>query len=140
LGEHLDRKNFGQRIAGVLLAAFGGLALLLATIGLYGVMSYAVSQSRRELGLRMALGAAPSQLMRLVMSRGITLTAVGIVAGAAAALALTRLLGYLLYQVSPHDPLSFGTAFVAVTIAALPACLLPAWRATRTDPSGVLRE
>jgi ABC-type antimicrobial peptide transport system permease subunit len=124
----------------MLLAIFGGLALLLATIGLYAVMSYAVSQSRRELGLRIALGAAPSDLLRLVLSRGLALTGIGVAMGLVAALLLTRLLGYLLYNVSPRDPLSFASAVVVITVASLLACFFPAWRATRTDPLDALRE
>ena len=110
--------------------------MLLAGIGLYGVMSYAVSQSTRELGLRMALGAAPSHLLRLVMSRGVTLTAGGVALGAGAALLLTRLLGYLLYQVSPRDPLSFGLAFAVMIVAAMAASLVPALarHADRSSP------
>jgi len=138
--ERMDQSTSSQRIAVVLLTVFGGLALLLSSIGLYGVMSYAVSQSTRELGLRMALGAAPADLMRLVMSHGLALTAGGVVLGAAAALSLTRLLGYLLYQVSPRDPLVFGAAFVVMLIASLAACFLPSWRATQTDPIRALRD
>jgi len=140
LQEQVDRSTSPQLVAVTLVSVLGGLALLLAAIGLYGVMSYAVSQSTRELGLRMALGATPSHLLRLVMSRGLTLTASGIVCGAAVALASTRLLGYLLYNVSPRDPLSFGSAFLVITIASLAACFLPAWRATRTDPLRALRD
>jgi macrolide transport system ATP-binding/permease protein len=140
LQQQVDRSTSPQLVAVTLVSVLGGLALLLAAIGLYGVMSYAVSQSKRELGLRMALGAPPSHLLRLVMSRGLALTATGIVAGAVAALASTRLLGYLLYNVSPHDPLSFGSAFLIITIASLAACFLPAWRATRTDPLQALRD
>lgn len=138
--EQVDRTTSSQRIAVMLLGVFGGLAVLLAAVGLYGVMSYAVSQSTRELGLRMALGARASDLLRLVMSHGLALTAGGVVLGSAAALALTRLLGYLLYKVSPRDPLAFGSAFAVMTIAALAACFLPAWRATRTDPARALRD
>jgi len=137
--EQIDRTTSSQHIAVTLLTGFGILALLLAGIGLYGVMSYAVSQSTRELGLRMALGAAPSHLLRLVMSRGVTLTAGGVALGAAAALLLTRLLGYLLYKVSPRDPLSFAFAFAVMIVAAVAASLVPAWRATRTDPVRALR-
>ena len=115
LQEQVDRSTSPQQVAVTLVGILGGLALLLAAIGLYGVMSYAVSQSTRELGLRMALGAA-------------------------AALGLTRLLGNLLYKVSPRDPLAFGSAFVVMTIASLAACFLPAWRATRTDPARALRD
>jgi len=138
--EQVDRSTSPQRIAVTLLLVFGGLALVLAAVGLYGVMSYAVSQSTRELGLRMALGARASDLLRLVMSRGLALTAGGVVLGTGAALALTRLLGYLLYKVSPRDPLAFASAFVVMMTAALLACFLPAWRATRTDPARALRE
>jgi predicted permease len=140
LQEQVDRSTSPQLVAVTLVGVLGGLALLLAAIGLYGVMSYAVSQSTRELGLRMALGATPSHLLRLVMSRGLALTAAGIVGGTAVALASTRLLGYLLYNVSPRDPLSFGSAFLVITLASLAACFLPAWRATRTDPLQALRD
>ncbi len=140
LQEQVDRSTSPQQVAVTLVGVLGGLALLLAVIGLYGVMSYAVSQSARELGLRMALGAGASNLLRLVMKRGLALTAGGVALGAAVALGLTRLLGNLLYNVSPRDPLAFGSAFLVMTIAALAACLLPAWRATRTDPVQALRE
>ena len=138
--EQVDRMSWPQRAAVILLAVFGGLALALSAIGLYGVMSYAVSQSTRELGLRMALGACAPDLLRLVMSRGLALTAGGIALGAAAALGWTRLMGDLLYKVSPRDPLTYGFAFAVMTIVALAACLSPAWRATRTDPLRALRE
>jgi predicted permease len=137
--EQVDRTTASQRIAVTILGVFGGLALLLAAIGLYGVMSSSVSQSSRELALRMALGADTSDLLRLVMSRGLALTAGGVVIGAAAALEVTRLMGYLLYQVSPRDPLAFGSAFAVIAVASLAACLAPAWRATRTDPLRALR-
>jgi predicted permease len=137
--ETIDRTTAVQRVAVAMLGVFGGLALVLAAIGLYGVMSYTVSQSKRELGLRMALGAGASDLLRLVMSRGMALTAGGLVAGVAAALGLTRLLGTLLYKVSPRDPLAFAVALVVMTMAGLVACFLPAWRATRTDPVRALR-
>src|ERR1700674_2001260 len=138
--EQVDRSTSSQRIAVMLLGVFGGLALLLATIGLYGVMSYAVSQGTRELGLRMALGARPLDLFRLVTLRGLTLTAGGIVLGAAAALGLNRLIGDLLYKVDPRDPLAFGSAFLVMMIVSLAACFLPAWRATRIDPVRALRD
>jgi predicted permease len=139
LREQVDRSTSPQLVAVTLVAVLGGLALLLASIGLYGVMSYAVSQSTRELGLRMALGAGVFNLLRLVMLRGLALMAAGVVIGAAVALGLPRLLGNLLYQVSPRDPLAFASAFAVMTVAALAACFLPAWRATRTDPMRVLR-
>ena len=137
--EQVDRTTAVQRVAVMMLGVFGGLALLLAAVGLYGVMSYTVSQRTRELGLRMALGAEASDLLRLVMLHGLWLTAGGLVLGAAAALLLTRLMGTLLYKVSPRDPLAFGMAFVVMAIMALAACFLPAWRAARTDPVLALR-
>ena len=138
--EQVDRSTSAQQIAVMLLGVFGGLALLLAAIGLYGVMSYAVSQSTRELGLRMAVGARPIDLFRLVMSRGLVLTASGILLGAAAALGLTGLIGDLLYKVNPRNPLAFGSAFLVMMIVSLAACFLPAWHATRIDPVRALRD
>jgi macrolide transport system ATP-binding/permease protein len=138
--EQVDRKGYTQRLAATLIAIFGAMALFLAAIGLYAVISYSVSQSTRELGLRMALGANARDLLKLVVSRGLQLTAAGIVFGGIAALILTRLMGNLLYKISPHDPLAFGSALVVITIASLAACLLPAWRATRIDPVQALRE
>src|SRR5579872_1613153 len=138
--EQVDRRSWSQRAAVDLLAVFGSIALLLSAIGLYGVMSYAVSQSTRELGLRMALGASASDLLRIVMSKGMILTMAGIGTGAAVALGLTRLMGDLLYKTSPRDPESFGWAFAVMAVAAVLACFLPAWRATRTDPVKALRD
>ncbi len=138
--EHVDRTTAAQRIAVSMLGVFGGLALLLAAIGLYGVMSYTVSQSTRELGLRMALGAGAPNLLRLVMSQGLALTAFGVVLGTAAALTMARLIVNLLYKVSPRDPLAFGSALVVMMVASMAACFLPAWRATRTDPVRALRD
>jgi putative ABC transport system permease protein len=139
LREQANRTTSEQLVAVALVALFGGLALLLASIGLYGVMSYTVSQSTRELGLRMALGAGTSNVLRLVLSRGLLLTTAGMIIGIALALLLTRLLGNLLYQVSPRDPLAFAVAFAVMTLASTAACFLPAWRATRTDPMRALR-
>jgi len=138
--EQVDRKGYTQRLAATLITLFGAMALFLAAIGLYAVMSYSVSQSTRELGMRMALGAGARDILRLVLSRGLQLTAAGIVIGIIAAFALTRSMGNLLYKVSPHDPLAFGSALVVIAIASLAACFLPAWRATRIDPAQALRE
>jgi len=140
VAEQVDRKGYTQRLAAILIAIFGAMALFLAATGLYAVMSYSVSQSTRELGLRMALGAGVKDLLGMVMSRGIRLTAAGIVIGAVAAVMLTRLIGNLLYKVSPRDPIAFGTAFVILIVVALIACFLPAWRATRIDPVQALHE
>ena len=140
LQEQVDRSTSPQLVAVTLVGVLGGVALLLAAIGLYGVMSFAVSQSAHELALRMALGAGASNLWRLVLSRGLALTTGGVMLGAAVAFGLTRLLGNLLYKVSPRDPLAFGSAFVVMMAVALAACFLPAWRATRTDPARALRD
>lgn len=137
--EQIDRSASSQKIAVLLLGVFGGLALLLAAIGLYGVMSYAVSQNTRELGLRMAVGARPLDLFRLVVSRGLVLTAGGIVLGTAASLGLTSLIGDLLYDVNPRDPLVLGLAFLVMIVVALAACFLPARRAAKVDPLVALR-
>jgi putative ABC transport system permease protein len=116
------------------------MALYLAAIGLYAVMSYSVSQGPRELGVRMALGAGVKDLLVLVMSHGLRLTAPGIAIGAVAAVTLTRLMGNLLYKVSPRDPTAYGTAFIILIVVAFVACFLPAWRATRIDPVQALHE
>ena len=137
--EQVDRTTSSQTVAVTLLTVFGGLALLLAAIGLYGVMSSAVSQSLRELGLRLALGASGPDLLRLVMSRGLALSAAGVGLGAGVAFGSTRLLGSLLYKVSPRDPLAFGSAIVIMAIVSSVACLVPALRATRADPLLALR-
>jgi ABC-type antimicrobial peptide transport system permease subunit len=139
LQEQVDRMSYTQCLAATLLAIFGGMALFLAAIGLYGVMSYSVSQSTRELGLRMALGAGANDVLRLVISRGLRLTIAGIIIGVTAALILTRLMGNLLYKVSPHDPIAFGSALVVLIAVALIACFLPARRASRVDPVRALR-
>jgi len=140
LQEQVDRSTSPQLVAVTLVSILAGLALLLAAVGLYGVMSYAVAQSMRELGLRMALGANSADLLRLVISRGLRLTAAGVFFGAVAGLALTRLLGKLLYDVSPSDPRAFGVALAVMTITTIAACLFPGWRAARTDPARVLRD
>ena len=139
--QHMNRSALrSQQVMVALLSIFGGLALLLAAVGLYGVMSYAVSQSTREFGLRMALGARQTHLMKLVLSHGLVLTAIGVVLGATSALLLTRLFATLLYKISPRDPLAFGLAFLAMTTSSLAACFFPAWRATRTDPVRALKD
>ena len=137
--EQLERSTSAQMVSVTLVGILGALALVLAAIGLYAVMSHAVSQSTRELGLRMALGADSSNLLRLVLSRGLALTGAGVLLGAATALLLARLLGNLLYKVSPRDPVAFACAFAVTALVSVAACLLPAWRAARTDPMRALR-
>ncbi len=137
--EQVYRMSWSNRAAVILLMLFGGIALLLAAVGLYGVISYNVSKSTRELGLRIAVGARPSDLMQRIISYGFALTAAGMVVGGIAALELTRLLGYLLYKVSPRDPLTFASAVAIMTTASLIACVIPARRAMRIDPVRALR-
>src|SRR5207245_9557267 len=124
LQEQVDERGYTQRLAATLLGIFGAMAIFLAAIGLYAVMSYSVSQGTRELGLRMALGAAGGDVLRLVLSHGLRLTTAGILIGAIAAFVLTRLMGDLLYRVSPHDPLAFGSALVVIAIFSFAACFV----------------
>jgi putative ABC transport system permease protein len=140
LQEQLDRSTSPQGAAVKLLGVLGSLAVLLAGIGLYGVVSYAVSPGTRELGLRMALGARVPDVLRLVLSKGLFLTTAGLVFGFASALALTRLLGVYLYNVSPRDPFVFGAAAIVMLFLALTASFVPAWRALQVDPTRALRE
>jgi predicted permease len=124
----------------VLLGAFAGLALLLASIGLYGVLSFAVTQRSRELGLRIALGASEASVMRMVVVRGLSLTAAGLAIGLVLAWAGTRAMQNLLYGVAATDPRTFGAVVALLTTIALAACYLPARRAARVDPIAVLRQ
>jgi putative ABC transport system permease protein len=126
-------------VAVTFLTIFAGLALALAALGLYGVMSYVVSQNTRELSVRMALGATPREVLSIVMTRGLILTLAGIAVGVAAALGTTRLLGDLLYRTSARDPETFALALLVMVVASAVACLVPAWRAARTDVALALR-
>jgi predicted permease len=139
LRQNIDLMSWSQRVGVQMLSVFGAIALLLAAVGLYGVMASSVAQGTRELALRMALGARPPDVLRLVLSKGLFLTTVGVAVGIGAALELTRLLGTMLYGVSPRDPMSFTIAATVIVVASLIACVIPAWKATRTDPLTALR-
>jgi putative ABC transport system permease protein len=127
------------RFATVVLGAFAALALSLAGVGLYGVLSYGVSQRRRELGIRAALGAARSDLIRSVFKQGMMVTVAGLVIGLVVAFAVTRLMEGLLFGVKALDPISFAAAPVLLVLVAMAACLRPAIRAAVADPAEVLR-
>ena len=141
--ETLDRtllRSISQRqFAMILITFFGGLALLLAAIGVHGMLSYDVLQRRREIGIRLALGAQPSGILRLVVGQGLALTLVALIAGLAGAFALTRFLSTLLFGVGPNDPVTLTAAAGILTVVALGATAWPAWRAARIDPAGTLR-
>ena len=141
--EHMNRTALAsQQIVVALLTIFAAMALSLAAVGLYGVMSYSVSQSKREIGLRMALGAGASHLFRVVMSHGLALSFGGIVLGSISAFALTRFIaiGSLLFEVNPLDPGAFVLASLVMILISVAACLLPAWKASRTNPVQALRD
>jgi putative ABC transport system permease protein len=123
----------------MLLSIFGGLALVLASVGIYGVIAFAVSQRTREIGVRMALGARPADVLRMVLKEGLRLVAAGVVLGVAAALMLTRLLEGMVYGVKVRDPLIFGMVNLLLVVVSLAACYVPARRATRVDPLEALR-
>ncbi|HTR02307.1 MAG TPA: ABC transporter permease [Thermoanaerobaculia bacterium] len=135
IAESLARRRFHT----LLLGAFGALALLLASVGIYGVVSYGVAQRRREIGIRTALGANPRDVLRLVFRQALRLAAIGLVLGAIAALGLTRFLASLLFGVGPTDPLTFGGVAILVTGIVALACARPARRAMAVDPATVLR-
>ncbi|MBL0157348.1 MAG: ABC transporter permease [Bryobacterales bacterium] len=139
LTEYNGGAVFPQRLAASLLTVLGALSLLLAAVGLYSVMAYSVSQRTQEIGIRMAMGARPGDVLGMVVRTGMVLTGAGLVAGLLASLAATRLVAGMLMNVSATDPLIFAGSALFLTLAALLACLLPALRATHVDPIDALR-
>jgi ABC-type antimicrobial peptide transport system permease subunit len=128
-----------QRFAVILLTIFAGVALLLAVIGIYGVIADAVAHRTREIGIRLALGARPGDCIRLVMGQGVVPVAIGLAAGLVAALAAGRVLASLLYEIEPTDPTTIGVVAAIVVGVALGAAYVPARRVTRVDPMSALR-
>jgi putative ABC transport system permease protein len=139
MNQFLKEASFRRSFNALLLGVFAGVALVLASIGIYGVMRYAVTQRTREVGIRIALGAQPRDVLRVIMGRGLTLTLVGVGMGAAGAFALTRLMANLLFGVSASDPLTFATISLILAGVALAACFMPARRALKVDPMIALR-
>ena len=138
--EYVYNSAAQPRLNAVLLAVFAGVALLIAAIGVYGVLAYSVSQRTREIGLRMALGAQQSGVLRWIAGQGMLVAAAGIGVGLAGAYALSRLLATLLFGIQPRDPLTFAAVAALLSAVALTACLVPARRASRVDPMEALRE
>jgi ABC-type antimicrobial peptide transport system permease subunit len=139
LADQVSASMAQPRFATTVLVTFAAVALALASVGLYGVLSYAVSQRRRELGVRAALGAARGDLVALVVREGLIVTALGLALGLAGAAALTRVMQGLLFGVTPLDAVSFAAAPAMLVPVAIVACLLPAYRAARIDPAEALR-
>lgn len=133
------RSLASRRFAMILLAAFAALALLLASIGIYGVISYIVGQRTHEIGIRIALGAQPSDVLKIILGHGVRLALIGVAIGLAASAGVTRLMSKILYGVSSVDPLTFVSVAIVLTIVALTACYIPARRAMRVDPIVALR-
>ena len=139
ISEIMDQGLWAPRMGAALLTLFGGLALVLAALGVYGVLSYSVNQQTREIGIRMAMGAKRSHVLRLVVGQGLRLAGAGVVLGVLVALAGMRQLSGLLFGVSAYDPVTFGAVAVLLVLVALSACYIPARRATAVDPLVALR-
>jgi putative ABC transport system permease protein len=139
LSQIIDRAVSRRRLIALLLAPFSLLALLLASLGIYGTIDYCVSQRTQEIGIRMALGSSMSAVLRLILGEGMGLAFLGCGLGLIAALALSQLLEALLFGISAVDPLTFLVCGILVSVMALAACLLPALRASRVDPMVALR-
>lgn len=135
----LDREVALRRMQAMLLGGFAALALALACVGIYGVMAYMVTQRNHEIGVRMALGARPENILRLVLARGAMLTVAGVGVGIGAALIVTQLMRSLLYGVNPMDLITIAGAAILLTLVAFAACYIPARRAMWVDPMVALR-
>ena len=139
ISEAINNSLYAARMGAILLGVFGLLALLLAAVGLYGVMSFSVSRRTRELGIRMALGAQASDVFRMVLRQGMVLVIVGVALGLVAAAAVTRLLTSFLYGIGATDAVTFAAIPLVLLAVALLACYIPARRATKVNPLVALR-
>ena len=137
--EHIGAALAPDRMLTVLLGVFGGMALLLAVTGIYGVMSYMVARRTHEIGIRMALGANRADILKLIVKQGLTLILIGAALGLALAIALTRVIASLLFNVSTTDSLTFGGISLLLVAVAFVACYIPARRAMKVDPMVALR-
>ena len=136
----IDASVARPRFLTLLLGVFAGLALVLAAIGTYGILSYLVAERHQEIGIRMALGADRREILWSVLTRGLILSGIGLAIGLSAAAGLTRVLRTMLFNVTPTDPLTMGVVAAIIASVAAAACLVPAWRAARVDPMIVLRD
>ena len=139
LEQRLDQSLSQRRFQSLLLGVLAAIALGLTAIGVYGLMHYSVAQRTNEIGIRMALGARSAEVLRMVIRQGMRLALIGLGAGAAGSLLVTRMLSSLLFGVTPTDPLTFTLVFALIGAVALAACFVPAWRAARVDPLVALR-
>jgi putative ABC transport system permease protein len=139
MDEWVSNNAAQPRLNAILLAVFAGVAMLIAAIGIYGVLAYSVNQRTREIGLRMALGAPRGRVLRLIIREGMVVGAIGIGAGLVGALALSRVLASLVFDVPVRDPLTYLVVAIALAIVALAACVIPARKASRVDPMVALR-
>jgi putative ABC transport system permease protein len=133
--QSISRRSFSA----VLLVIFSAIGLVLAALGLYGIVSYSVAQRTQEIGVRMALGAEPSGVFRMIVLQGMMVTGIGLVAGVMAAAAATRLMSSFLYGIGAADPLSYGVGCGSLLVVSAAACFVPAYRATKIDPIRALR-
>jgi putative ABC transport system permease protein len=139
MDEWVSNSAAQPRLNTVLLSVFAFIALLIASIGIYGVLAYSVSQRTTEIGLRMALGATSADVLRLITGEALRVTIAGIAAGLLGAVALGKVLSGLLYEVAPRDLATYGATAAALTVVALAASLIPAFRAARVHPMVALR-
>lgn len=139
LDKQVSQGSAQRRFNMLLFAGFAALALVLAAVGMYGVLSYTVTLRTREMGLRMALGAGPAQILKLIVGQGLAMTLIGIGVGTVAAFGLTELMRSLLFGIAPNDPVTFVAVPIVLVVVALVASYLPARRAARLDPMQSLR-